>query len=78
MTLNATGTIRITPLDDGTTLYEHRGHNIIFDPADAGTDEQWIKYAVGNFTYQSAPGNVAVTPLEGTGQITEITDYFLL
>jgi len=63
-----TGTVQTTTLENGNTVVEYRGRNLIGDPTTG------LAVVVGNFTFiQDESGNPVQT-VEGVGQIISVCD----
>jgi hypothetical protein len=66
-TFVATGSFKVTPLDNGNVLHEYRGRNLVSDPTVG------FLALSGHFTWlTNADGTVTVQPLQGTGNRTDI------
>jgi hypothetical protein len=83
LTTNINGTIKTTPLDDGTTLFTYNGHNLIGDPSNGGDPGvAYYELITGHFTWVGGPntdptGNaVTIEPLSGHGRVVDLADYF--
>ena len=69
VTLNITGTIEETPLENGLVQRVHRGRNIFFDPLEG------FVLLIGQFTALTDPDtNTLVQPLEGAGQKIDLCE----
>ncbi len=67
--------------EDGASdgyVADYRGHQLIGDPYEGGTKGvAFLKYAVGNWSYEAAAGNeYAIQDLDGHGQIMDLADWF--
>jgi len=82
VTLNITGTTHATALEDGSTLYEVNGRNLLFDPSIGPNDTRGFVLAIGHFSYIFGPADDSgqqdlVQPLEGQGQVVNVFDLLV-
>ncbi|MCK6212296.1 hypothetical protein KZX45_17270 [Georgenia sp. EYE_87] len=63
-----TGSIRTTTLENGNTVLEYRGRNLVGDPTTG------LAILVGNFTFISDAEGNPVQTVEGEGQIISVCD----
>jgi hypothetical protein len=76
LTLNITGSVHQTTLEDGSVLTEFNGRNLNSDPfIDDG--EPGLVLAIGHFSIiTDAAGNL-VQPLQGQGQVVDVIDLLI-
>ena len=83
-TLNITGTTHISTLEDGSTLYEVDGRNLLFDPSIgpnvplASSSLSAISATFSDLKPTPTPASPLLTqPLDGQGQVVNVFDLLV-
>jgi len=75
VTLNITGSSKLSTNQQGDQIYQPRGRNLLGDPGQTNDDGyEGLVLAIGNFSYIFDSGGNLIQPLKGHGTITKVCD----